>query len=157
MKELFTENNHNKSKLGQGEWIQQGLKTDDITDDPKLQEYNLEISKLTLLINQTTDANERARLIDERDAIRYKKTVYMAKLYFKKLLFYFFVFSLITFNLIVVAVSMSCSIGDSFGYRIFSALCAFMFGIIYLVINYKYYKLRTSESCVLQPNNPFAL
>lgn len=159
MKVLIKQNNldHFQGKIKQGEWVEKGLSTEDLNEDSKLKEYNIEISRLTIRINETNNQNERAKLIDERNALTYKKNVYLAKLYLKKLLFYVFVFALLTFNIIVVAVSLSCSIGESTIYRVFSALCAFMFGILYLVINYKYYKLRTSASCVLQPNNPFAL
>lgn len=148
-------NEGDKSKLGSV--FEKGLKTDDINDDPTLKKYNIEISQLTIKINQTTDKNERARLVKERENIQYNKSMYLLKLYLKKLLFYFFVFALFSFNLIVVAVSMSCSLGESFFKRVISGIFAFFFGIIYLVINYKYYKLRSNVSCVIQPNNPYAI
>lgn len=140
-----------------GVFIEDQLDTSQITDDPLIQEYNIQISKLTIRINQTRDPNERARLVNERDTIHYNKTMYLLKLYLKKFLFYTLLFVLISFNLISVAVSMSCSLGETFTYRILSAVYAFIFGIIYLLVNYKYYRLRTDGACVIQPNNPFAV
>ena len=152
---LQIEKFEDKTKLG--DFIESGLSTSDLSDDPVIQEYNIEISKLTIRINQTNDPNLRAKLISERDAIQYNKSMYLFKLYLKKFLFYGLVFALVSFNLIAVAVSMSCSLGENFVYRIASAIYAFLFGIIYLLINYKYYRLRVGGSCVIQPNNPFAI
>lgn len=152
---LQLEKFEDKSKMG--DFVETNLSTSEISDDPKIQEYNIEISKLTIKINQTDDSSVRAKLISERDALQYDKNMYLLKLYLKKFLFYILIFALISFNLIAVAVSMSCSLGETFVYRIISAIYAFFFGILYLLVNYKYYRLRKGGSCVIQPNNPFAI
>ena len=55
---------------------------------------------------------------------------------------------------------MSCSKGQTIFFRIISAMYAFFFSILYILINYRYYRLtikKDTTTCNICPNNPFAI
>ena len=65
-------------------------------------------------------------------------------------------FCLFVVNLTAVAISLNCNRTEPLGYRIASALYAFMFGFIYIFINYLGYKVKMKqEVCRICTKKPF--
>ena len=65
-------------------------------------------------------------------------------------------FCLFVVNLTAVAISLNCNRTEPLGYRIASALYAFMFGFIYIFINYLGYKVKMKqEVCRIYTKKPF--
>jgi hypothetical protein len=78
--------------------------------------------------------------------------------YFKKSLIYFGVFILFTINLIALSISLSCNQEKYIGFRIVSALFAFLFGLVYIMFNYLQYRVKIKEeTCSLCGNEPFPI
>ena len=78
--------------------------------------------------------------------------------YVKKSLIYFGVFILFTINLIALSISLSCNQDRYIGFRIVSALFAFLFGLVYIMFNYLHYRVKIEgEACNLCGNEPFPL
>ena len=78
--------------------------------------------------------------------------------YFKKSLLYFGIFLLFTINLIALSISLSCNQDRYFGFRLVSALFAFLFGIVYIMFNYLQYRVKIKEeTCNLCGNDPFPI
>lgn len=79
----------------------------------------------------------------------------ISDLFFKAGLFVF-VFILLFLNLIAVSLSLQCNEGRDMPFKIASALFAFMFGFIYIIINYFLYKINVRKwPCILNANDPF--
>ena len=55
--------------------------------------------------------------------------------------FFCMVFVLFTMSMIAVSISLNCNRNEPFMYKLSSALFAFMFGLIYILINYIGYRL----------------
>ena len=65
-------------------------------------------------------------------------------------------FFLFTINLIALALSLNCSQAEPLGYRVASGLYAFMFGFIYIIINYINHRVKTKKDlCNICTNKPF--
>ena len=137
-----------------------------ITDElniHKLDEKQIYDNKINNLISEmvnTKDNNTKLKLRYQIKQTRREKSYYLFKNYLKKFLANIFILGLFTLNLVSVAVSMSCSRKMGLIKRIFSALYAFFFSILYIFINYRYYRLtikKDTTSCNICPNNPFAL
>ena len=62
--------------------------------------------------------------------------------YVKKSLIYFGIFILFTINLIALSISLSCNQDRYFGFRLVSALFAFLFGLVYIMFNYLQYRVK---------------
>ena len=83
---------------------------------------------------------------------------YELKKFINKFLFYIFLLLLFTLNLISVVVSLSVNRNKSTIFKIISAIYAFCFSAVYILINYKYYKLQINKQYnVICSNNPFNL
>ncbi len=54
---------------------------------------------------------------------------------------YLFLVSILTLNFLGLSVSLNCNADQEFSTRIFSAMFAFFFGFVYLLINYYTYKV----------------
>ena len=61
--------------------------------------------------------------------------------YFILFLKYGFLVSVLTLNFLGLSVSLNCNADQEFGQRIISAIFAFFFGFVYLVVNYYTYKV----------------
>lgn len=80
----------------------------------------------------------------------------LTKGYGYKIGFFTLAFFLFTINLIALAISMNCSKGEPLGFRIASGLYAFMFGFIYIFINYINYRIKTrQDTCQICTDKPF--
>ena len=78
--------------------------------------------------------------------------------YVKKSLLYFGIFILFTINLIALSISLSCNQDRYFGFRLVSALFAFLFGLVYIMFNYLQYRVKlNNKACNLCGNEPFPL
>lgn len=80
----------------------------------------------------------------------------LTKGYGYKIGFFTLAFFLFTINLIALAISMNCSKAEPLGFRIASGLYAFMFGFIYIFINYLNYRIKTrQDTCRICTEKPF--
>ena len=70
--------------------------------------------------------------------------------------FFTLVFFLFVVNLIAVTLSLNCTAGDPFLFRVASALYAFMFGFIYIFVNYINYRVKIKDdTCFINIKKPF--
>ena len=93
-------------------------------------------------------------LIGGRD-IEKETAASLTDLFFKAAIFVF-VFILLFFNLLAVSLSLQCNEGRDIPFKIASAMFAFMFGFIYIFINYFLYKINVRKwPCILNANDPF--
>ena len=138
----FIENEINKKKLNE------------------LDRYDNEINKLIVQLMKTSNMSQKIEIKTKINKLKRDKTYYQFKNYIKKFLANILILGLFTFNFIAVGVSMSCSKGRPIYFRILSALYAFFFSILYILINYRYYRLgqkKDTTTCNICPNNPFGL
>jgi hypothetical protein len=61
--------------------------------------------------------------------------------YLQLLLKYLFLVTILTLNFLGLSVSLNCNADNEFFHRIISAIFAFFFGFVYLIINYYTYKV----------------
>ena len=54
---------------------------------------------------------------------------------------YFLLVAILTLNFLGLSVSLNCNVNEEFGKRILSAIFAFFFGFVYLIINYYTYRV----------------
>jgi len=82
-------------------------------------------------------------------SITSKTMNYLWKLIYKSGIF-LFIFIVFVTNLTAVSISLQCNNNESFFYKIASALFAFMFGILYIFMNYYYYRLTLNDyPCII--------
>ena len=66
------------------------------------------------------------------------------------------IFVLFTTNLIALALSQQCNRSEPIFFRMASGMFAFMFGILYILVNYYYYRLvLKANPCRICAENPF--
>ena len=53
---------------------------------------------------------------------------------------------LLTINFTAVSIALNCNKNESFGIKIFAAAYAFLFGIIYILVNYYSYRIMLKKS-----------
>jgi hypothetical protein len=77
--------------------------------------------------------------------------------YLKKSLIFILVFVIFVINLSALSLSIKCNKSEGLFIKISSALYAFMFGILYILINYYIYRLNaeTPYPCDRVCGNPF--
>jgi len=122
--------------------------------------YDNKINNLIVKFTKTSSVSEQKKLQYQINQIKRDKSYYIFKNYIKKFLVNIFILCLFTLNLIAVSLSMSCSKGQTIFFRIISAMYAFFFSILYILINYRYYRLtikKDTTTCNICPNNPFAI
>lgn len=124
--------------------------------DPKINEFNNNIQKKTIELYKEKDPLKKYQLQTELDALHRAKMYYTFKKYVHKFIFYIFLLILFTLNLISVVVSLSVNRNKSIVFKIISGIYAFCFSIIYIFINYRYYKLEIKKEInTICSNNPF--
>ena len=122
--------------------------------------YDNKINNLIVKFTNASSIAEQKQLQYQINQIKRDKSYYIFKNYIKKFLVNIFILCLFTLNLIAVSLSMSCSKGKTIFFRIISAMYAFFFSILYILINYRYYRLtikKDTTTCNICPNNPFAI
>lgn len=78
--------------------------------------------------------------------------------YMSRSLIFIFIFLLFTVNLVALSVSLQCNKGKTLLVKIASGTFAFMFGILYLIINYYLFRIKeNNDPCVICSKNIFGL
>lgn len=69
---------------------------------------------------------------------------------------YFFLVAILTLNFLGLSVSLNCNADQPISTRVVSAIFAFFFGFVYLIINYYTYKvLHQGKICKMDPDKLF--
>ena len=85
-----------------------------------------------------------------------KKTVNVLVNGVKKSFIFLFIFTVFFLNLLAVSISLQCNRDKSFLYKISASMFAFMFGFLYIIINYYMYRVTMKNNpCDICSNNPF--
>jgi len=75
---------------------------------------------------------------------------------FEYSLIFIFTFIVFVMNFIAVSISLQCNQDKSLMVKISSAMFAFMFGFLYIVINYFMYRVNLKgTACTICSDNPF--
>lgn len=75
---------------------------------------------------------------------------------FEYSLIFIFVFFIFVMNFIAVSISLQCNQDKSLIVKISSAMFAFMFGFLYIIVNYFMYRVNLKGSaCSICSDNPF--
>ena len=86
------------------------------------------------------------------------KTVKYTMSYMYKSFIFVFIFALFVINLFALTISLQCNRSQSVFFKVGAALFAFMFGILYIIMNYYMYRIRmNNDACVICRNNIFGL
>ena len=86
-----------------------------------------------------------------------KKDSYMSK-YMGKFWVYFFLSLLFMVNLTSLSIALQCNRDSGIFMKIISAIFAFCFGLLYILLNYLGYRLMTlNKPCEFDALNPFPL
>jgi lipopolysaccharide export LptBFGC system permease protein LptF len=124
--------------------------------DPKINEFNNKIQKKTIELYKEKEPLKKYQLQTELDTLHRDKMYYTFKKYVHKFIFYIFLLILFTLNLISVAVSLSVNRNKSIVFKLISGIYAFCFSILYIFINYRYFKLEVKKEInTICSNNPF--
>jgi hypothetical protein len=84
-----------------------------------------------------------------------KYTTYSQK-YMSLVLKYGIMFLFLSFNFIALSISLNCNVGKPLGTRIASAIFAFFFGIVYIIVNYYTYRvLHQGKICKMNKEKLF--
>jgi len=77
---------------------------------------------------------------------------------FKRGLIFLFVFLIFSINLFSVSLALQCNAGKGIFYRISSALFAFMFGFLYIIMNYLMFRVNLKNNpCEICSDIPFPI
>jgi len=77
---------------------------------------------------------------------------------FYKSLIFIFIFLMFVFNMMAVSISLQCNRDQGMLFKLSSSLFAFMFGILYIIVNYYMYRVRLKGyPCDICSNDPFPL
>ena len=129
--------------------------------DSELNRLNTAINQKLYEILNEKDPDKKYKLESELGALKRERTYYYLKIYIKKTLFFLFLVMLFSFNFISLAASLSINRTEGIVMRIVGGIFAFFFSIIYLILNYKKYKLpkalaeKDLSYIAICPNNPF--
>ena len=80
---------------------------------------------------------------------------YTAKYVSKSLIFIFMLVLFLT-NLIALSLSIKCNRNESLLFKVASGMYAFMFGILYIVINYYMYRIKLKNNPCTICGSPFS-
>ena len=85
-----------------------------------------------------------------------KKTVNILVDGVKKSFIFLFIFIVFFLNILAVSLSLQCNRNNSFLYKLSAAMFAFMFGFLYIIINYYMYRITMKKNpCDICSDNPF--
>jgi|TARA_B110000285_G_C14542218_1_gene345496 hypothetical protein len=77
--------------------------------------------------------------------------------YLKKSFIFILIFAIFVINLSALSLSIKCNKSEGIFFKISSALYAFMFGILYILINYYMYRIKMKNyACDHVCGNPFS-
>lgn len=80
--------------------------------------------------------------------------------YIRKFTIYIAIFIILTTSLFALSISLQCSRNKGLFFRILSGLWAFFFGIMYIFLNYYYYRISVKGDigdCYFCMKDPFTL
>ena len=140
--------------------LKENIETESLSQDPIIKQYNDEINTMTLQMLKTKDSKLKYELQNKITSINRSKSFYTFKVFLKKIIFYIILFVILVTNLIAVSVALTCNRDKGIIQKILSGTYALFFGIIYIFINYKYYRLNVKKdtiSCTFCPDNPFPI
>lgn len=84
------------------------------------------------------------------------QTTNFLKKNFEYSLIFIFTFIIFTMNFLALSISLQCNQDKSLTLKISSALFAFMFGFLYILINYFMYRVKLKGmACSICSDNPF--
>ena len=76
--------------------------------------------------------------------------------YFGKFWVYLFLSILFIINITALSISLQCNKDGSMGMKVISAIFAFCFGLLYILLNYYGYRLMTlNKPCQFSSTEPF--
>ena len=102
-----------------------------------------------------TNENSDSYNGDDSDKIDESNSTYR---YISKAIIFFFIFVLLTVHLIALSVSLQCNKDSNIFYKLASGLFAFMFGILYLIVNYYMCRIKVNnDPCIICKTNIFSL
>ena len=85
-----------------------------------------------------------------------KETTNILSRNFSRSLIFIFVFFLFTINFLAVSVSLQCNKDKGLMFKISSTMFAFMFGFLYIILNYYMYRVKLkNDPCDICSNEPF--
>ena len=128
-------------------------------EDKKKSDQDL-IEFLRVSVNDGYDGNETDGYyipLHERkyEGFADKYTTYFNK-YMTLCFKYGLMFIFVSFNFIALSISLNCNVDKPIGTRIISALFAFFFGIIYIIVNYYTYRvLHQGKICKMNKERLF--
>jgi cbb3-type cytochrome oxidase subunit 3 len=101
------------------------------------------------------DLQKKAKEEDENEGIRYTASESIGN--FTKLLFkMFFMLALLSINFLALSISLNCNKNSAMSVKFASAVFSFMFGLIYIIVNYYSYRVMTKkEVCEFDKENLF--
>lgn len=106
--------------------------------------------------NNLKEAEENAAKKFDNLKEKYKSSDF--KKYLGKFWVYFFLSILIMVNLTALSISLQCNKDSSFFTRILSAIFAFCFGLLYIILNYIGYRIMVlNKPCQFDKDAPFSL
>ena len=97
----------------------------------------------------STNTNISANLSEENAYDKLMKN-------FEYSLIFIFAFIMFLLNFVAVSISLQCNKDKSYMVKISSAMFAFMFGFLYILVNYFMYRVNLkSNACLICSDNPF--
>lgn len=97
----------------------------------------------------TTSSSKETSILMNRTATALKDIGFKAFIFI-------LVFGLFTCNMLAVSISLQCNRNKDFRFKITSAIFAFMFGFLYIFVNYVSYRVNMkSNPCMFHANHPF--
>ena len=123
--------------------------------DTNVDNINRQQRELVKLFYLTDDPNARSVIESKMNELNSQRTTTSFWNFFKTIIIYLLIFALLVVNFIAVSLSLSCNRDSNILVRIFSVIFAFVFGIIYIVINYGFYKVPIGDFCEMCKQEPF--
>lgn len=118
----------------------------------KINRQQRELVKLYYL----TDDIEARKVIDKKlNQLNSERSTSGFWNFVKTIVVYLLIFALLVVNFFAVSLSLSCNKGSNIIFKIVSAIFALLFGIIYIIINFRVYKVQIGEYCEMCKQNPF--
>ena len=97
----------------------------------------------------SSNNNIRANLSEEKAYDKLMKN-------FEYSLIFIFAFIIFLLNFVAVSISLQCNKDKSYMVKVSSAMFAFMFGFLYILVNYFMYRVNLkSNACLICSDNPF--
>lgn len=115
---------------------------------------------LRVSVNDGYDGNQEEGFYIPLHERRYEGFIDKYSTYFEKYMTlcfkYGLMFIFVSFNFIALSISLNCNVDKPIGTRVASALFAFFFGIVYIIVNYYTYRvLHQGKICKMNKDRLF--